>query len=134
MPAVDRKDASGGPAELIRRWRSGDFELIVSDGLLDELARVPEYPKLRPYIDTGEAEALPAALRDEAIVRDEPRDPPPLRSRDPDDDYLIALAATSGAALVSGDADLLDLPGELPVFSPQQFLEQLDRAPCSPGQ
>ncbi len=116
----------GAPAELIRRWRAGDFEIIVSDELLDELARVLKYPKLQRHIDKGEAKALLAALRADGIERDQPRDPPPLRSRDPDDDYLIALAAASGAGVVSGDRDLLDVRGELPVFSPMDFVEQLD--------
>lgn len=48
-------------------------------------------------------------------------------SRDPDDDYLIALARTARAdALVSGDADLTDLDlTDLPVLTPRQFLEDL---------
>ncbi len=122
----------GTPAELIRRWRAGHFELVLSEALLEELTRVLRYRKLRSLIDADEAAALIAALRAEARVYEQPREPPPQRSRDPDDDYLIALAAGSGSALVSGDADLLALSEKLPIFSPARFLEGLHRAP-SPG-
>jgi len=50
---------------------------------------------------------------------------PPVPSRDPDDDYLIALASAHRAALVSGDKELLALEGEIPVFSPRAFLDLL---------
>lgn len=124
---------AGTPAELIRRWRTGQFELVHSEELLDELAQVLRYPKLRPYVDSNDAGALIAALRADAILREQPTDPPPLRSRDPDDDYLIALAAVSGSALVSGDRDLLELSSRLPIFSPAHFLERLDGELRSPG-
>ncbi len=120
---------AGAPAQLIRRWRLGEFELVISGQLLDELTRVLGYPKLQAHVDTGEAEQILAALRADAVSQEQPDDAPPIRSRDPDDDYLIALAAGAGAALVSGDSDLLVLSGVLPVFSPAQFVEQLDQLP-----
>lgn len=120
---------SGAPAELIRRWRGGQVELVFSDALLDELGRVLRYPKLRRYVDADEAKGLIAALRTDGIKRGQPTDPPPVRSADPDDDYLIALATAAGAALVSGDRDLLDLPGGLPIYSPADFVARLDREP-----
>jgi predicted nucleic acid-binding protein len=51
-----------------------------------------------------------------------------VRSSDPGDDYLIALAAEQNAALVSGDRHLLDLKGRIPVYSPRDFLELVERA------
>jgi predicted nucleic acid-binding protein len=53
----------------------------------------------------------------------DPTDTPPRRSQDPDDDYLIALAASHKSALVSGDQHLLALTKELPVYSPRELLE-----------
>lgn len=43
-----------------------------------------------------------------------------LRSDDPVDDYLIALAA-----VISGDRHLLELSDRIPVYSPREFLELL---------
>ena len=45
-----------------------------------------------------------------------------MRSIDPDDDYLLILAADQRAALVSGDRHLLALAGQLPVQTPAEFL------------
>jgi predicted nucleic acid-binding protein len=51
---------------------------------------------------------------------------PPIRSADPGDDYLLALAARERAQLVSGDEHLLSLRRRAPVVSPRQFLELLE--------
>ena len=44
----------------------------------------------------------------------------------PGDDYLIALAEASRAAIVSGDGHLLGLRDELPVYSPAELLALLE--------
>ncbi len=48
-----------------------------------------------------------------------------LRSEDPGDGYLLALAARERAPLVTGDAHLLALADRVPVFSPREFLDKL---------
>ncbi len=68
-----------------------------------------------------------AALRDSAVVAEDPREPGPIRSADPDDDYLLALAYSTRSAVVSGDAHLLALAGRIPIYSPRAFLELLER-------
>jgi predicted nucleic acid-binding protein len=52
---------------------------------------------------------------------------PLLRGRwpDPGDDYLLALAAATQAALVSGDKHLLSLESALPIYRPTAFLDTL---------
>lgn len=60
-------------------------------------------------------------------IFNDPDDFPSVRSPDPDDDYLIALAARSRSVLVSGDSDLLSLSGQIPVRSPLEFLAMLER-------
>ena len=47
------------------------------------------------------------------------------RSRDPGDDYLLALAASEHAVLVTGDTDLLELSERLPIHTPRSFLASL---------
>lgn len=51
----------------------------------------------------------------------------PAVSRDPDDDYLVALAeAAEVDALVAGDKDLLTArPAIVPVVTPRAFLDRL---------
>jgi predicted nucleic acid-binding protein len=49
-----------------------------------------------------------------------------IQSPDPDDDYLIALANIARAVLVSGDKDLLGLSGQIPVYSPAEFVALIE--------
>ena len=103
----------------------GAFELIASHALLDELERALAYPKLRRYISEPDAGELVRWVAGNATVVADPETDPPVHSRDPDDDYLIALASAHRAALVSADKHLLALEGEIPVFSPRAFLDLL---------
>jgi putative PIN family toxin of toxin-antitoxin system len=108
------------------RWLAGDFELLVSDHLLSELGRALKYPKLRDRVSATEAAALIDLLMvSAAMVPDPPRPPP--RSRDAGDDYILALAASGSAVLVTGDRDILDLGSDLPIYSPSSFLASLDK-------
>lgn len=112
----------GTPAKLLRGWLEGAYELVVSPRLLDELARVLRYPKIARSVTRGEAEELLGLLRRQALVLDDPGEPPLLSSPDPDDDYLISLAASAQAVIVSGDAHLQSLANRIPVYSPARFL------------
>lgn len=76
-------------------------------------------------IAADEAAAFVAWLRRSATIADDPADPPPLLSADPGDDYLLALAASQKAMLVSGDGHPLALAGELPIRAPSDFLSLL---------
>ena len=51
--------------------------------------------------------------------------PQPAVPADPADDYLVAIAREWGAALVTGDQHLLNLPAMPTVVSPRQFLRLL---------
>jgi putative PIN family toxin of toxin-antitoxin system len=113
---------TGRPAKLLLAARAGGFELIISPQLLDELEAVLRRQKFRRYVDLDGVSAYLDLLRRDAQLAADPETPPPIRCMDPEDDYLIALAHSRSAALVSGDSDLLDLAEEIPVFSPAKFL------------
>jgi uncharacterized protein len=113
---------TGRPAELLLSARAGGFELVVSLLLLDELESVLQREKFRRYVGLDSVAAYLDLLRREAQLAADPETPPPIRCADPDDDYLIALAHSQSAALISGDSDLLELAGKIPVFSPAEFL------------
>lgn len=91
--------------------------------LLAELERALAYPKLRAHISAQDATAVVGLLAAGATSVDDPPQPPAVRSEDPGDDYLIALAAADRAALVSGDKHLLALRERIPVYSPRELLE-----------
>lgn len=117
----------GAPAETLDRWRSGEFDLVVSDSLLEELARTLAYERIASRLEPGEAELFVAGLREHAIVFEDPPPQDGLVAGDPGDDYLVALARAAGAhVLVSGDSHLLSLTKPRPpVVTPRTFLERL---------
>jgi len=118
---------SGAPAQLLARWLGGEFELIASDLLLEELERALGYPKLRARIPAGDAAAFVTLLRD-AAIHGRDLDAPPSRSDDPADDYLLALAEHERAVLVTGDRHLLALADRFPVRTARAFLAELQGA------
>ena len=117
--------AKGPSAEILRASRDGLFELVISETLLTELNRTLRYPKLRKRIPPEKAIAFANWIRDHGTLADDPQGPPPVRSRDPDDDYLLALAIDRKAYLVTGDRDLLAIATDLPILTPAQFATKL---------
>jgi uncharacterized protein len=116
----------GAPAELLRRWLAGDYELVVSDKVLAELKRVLLRPKFRKYL--SEAEAIEYVDLFHRLATAVP-DPPEVHglTPDPGDDYLVNLArAAKINFLVPGDPHLTDLSDPWPpVLTPRAFLERL---------
>jgi putative PIN family toxin of toxin-antitoxin system len=119
---------TGSPAEILRASRDGQFELIVSELLLAQLKRTLVYPKLRKRVPSENAAPFVNWIRDHGTVAEDPADPPPVSSRDPDDDYLLALAIDRRAYLVTGDQHLLVLSDDLPILTPAQFATKLREA------
>jgi predicted nucleic acid-binding protein len=119
--------AKGPSAEILRGSRDGQFELITSEMLLTELTRTLAYPRIRKRIPPEKAAAYVNWTRDHGHGRlaDDPVGAPPVGSRDPDDDYLLALAIDQRAYLVTGDQDLLVLSAHLPILTSAQFAAQL---------
>ena len=113
---------SGTPAKLLREVREGRYELIVSPLLLTELEGVLRRDKFRRYVDHPAVDDYIGLLRRDGRMAADPETAAPLRSVDPDDDYLIALAQSQNAILVSGDKHLLDLAGGAPILAPADLL------------
>ena len=110
----------------MRAWLDGAYELIVSPLLLEELERALGYPKLRERVTEAETQEVIELLRRGADLRDDPTRPPPVRSPDPGDDYLVALAAANQALIVSGDGHLLGLSDDMPAYAPAVFLALIE--------
>ena len=114
---------TGAPARLLELWLEGAFELVLSPHLLEETRRTLVSPKLGGRVRPAEAERFLELLTAQAHVAPDPTTTPPLRSADPQDDYLLSLAAAEDARLVSGDRHLLDLADDAPVLTPRAFLD-----------
>lgn len=117
----------GVPAQLIREWLDGAFELVVSPDLLVELRTVLARPKVRSYVSEDQVAEYLALLRRLAIVKSDPKFEPGL-TPDPGDDYLVALARASDVDyLVASDPHLTGLGSTAPpIHGPRQFLGLLE--------
>ena len=118
----------GVPSDIIRAWRRGAFELVVSPWLLDELTSTLLRPKFGRWVSENDAVAFVEVVRLAAIVAPDPSEVQAI-SRDPNDDYLIALARAADAhVLVPGDRDLPSIEGNAPpIVSPRRFLGSLEQ-------
>lgn len=119
---------SGAPAQLIRQWHQGLFDLVVSAELLNELSRALSREKFRRYVTKPEAMRFVVWLRHAGELVEDPPLEPGLTA-DPGDDYLVALArAASATFIVSGDRHLTGLNNpQPPVLTPSEFSERLNR-------
>jgi len=97
--------ARGPSAEALRNNRDGAFELVVSELLI--------------------AAAFVSWVRDHGTLAEDLPDPPPVSSPAPDDDYLLALAISRRASLVTGDQHLLGLREDFPILTPAEFVKKL---------
>lgn len=99
--------------------------MVASPKLVKELRGVLLREKFRRYATEQEAYRFVEAIERLAIVVQDPGDVARV-SKDPNDDYLVALAVSVSGILVSGDQHLLDLDQLEPrVLRPREFLESV---------
>jgi uncharacterized protein len=102
------------PCLLYHELTGTRFELIVCSELLAEVVDALRKPYFAKHVNESGVEDIVAGIAEAATVVE---DPVEVRSvlRDPEDDYLLALARQADAeAIVTGDRDLLDHLGLLP--------------------
>ena len=114
----------GTPARVVEAVADGAITAVVTQHLLDELVAVLIRPKFRRWISVADAIAFVESLGGHAYLRDDPG-PPKTKVRDPNDDYLVALAETADAVIVTGDDDLLAAGIQPPAITPAQLLARL---------
>jgi putative PIN family toxin of toxin-antitoxin system len=114
----------GTPARVAEAVADDAITAVVTQHLLDELAAVLIRPKFRRWISVADAIAFVESLGGHADLRDDPG-APTTGVRDPNDDYLVALAEAADAVIVTGDNDLLAAEIEPPAITPAQLLARL---------
>ncbi len=86
----------GASFRIVQRWLArGDFEVIMCPELMAEVTDVlTERPRLRKWIDLTTAHEYIATI---STLADLVADPAPIATttRDPGDDYLVALAVNT---------------------------------------
>jgi len=115
---------SGPPYRILKAWRDGKVQLLVSPSILDEYRRIGAElalqfgdVDLRPFLDllTIQAEIVlaPGLL---TVIRDDPSD----------DKFLEAAVAGKASYIVSGDKHLLNLfefQG-IQILKPKDFVQR----------
>lgn len=130
VSAALARSPAAPPALVLDAALDGQVELVASPTLLAEVRSVLMRPRLRRYLSLDEAARFVADLASQTTLATDGSRPHPAVCRDPNDDYLVALAVKTGAAaIVTGDRDLLELPDPpVAVITPREFLQRLDAA------
>lgn len=117
---------SGTTGRLVRAGLQRRFTFVICRRLVAELDTVLRRQAFRRYLTIAEVAQFVEAIEGVADVEADPTEIDAV-SRDPDDDYLLALAAAAHVdCVVSGDGDLLDVEDpEVPVNTPRWLLDQL---------
>ena len=115
------------PGQILRLWRAEEFQLIVSDHILNELAQTLVAPYFVRRLQVEVAQEVIDALRSDAVIQ-------PIQAvssgvaTHPEDDLVIAAALSAKVPfLVSGDKQLLRLAAieQTRLVTPRTFLEVL---------
>ena len=114
---------SGPPYQVLNAWQSGEFELVVSQEILDEYRRVGEIlAKERPKIDLN---PILNFVIEHARVYKSAKLKEPI-CEDPDDDKFFACALAGGSKIIiSGDKHLLKVSGYkgIEALKPRDFMD-----------
>ncbi len=120
----------GTPANIIDRWEEGEFDVAVSDPLLDELERALGYDRIKKYFrGTDFNKNIFIKHLQETTILVKPLIRLKVITDDPDDNRLLECAVTSGSSyIISGDQHLLDLKEYqgIQILSPAGFVVLLE--------
>lgn len=124
----------GGPAEVVAAWFAGEFDLVLSEHILEGTARAWSKPYFRTRYTHAEVRDTLALLRVNArfIV---PVDTIHGVCEDEEDDLVLATAIAGDVPyLVSGDKGMLALGRyqDVTILTPRDFLDLLDRQSDEP--
>ena len=115
----------GNPAKIVRWWLEGEFDVLVSQPIIDEILRVSGYERIqKKYAQVRENRLEYAALIAEQALWIEPQEKLDVIAADESDNRYVECAVAGGAQyIITGDEHLLEL-GEyegIRVLTPAAF-------------
>ena len=120
---------SSTPGQLLHRWREKQFELVVSDHILGELAPTLANPYFREHLTPQQRAGTIALFQSEAQVTQITAAVQGIATH-PEDDMVLATAVSGQADfVVTGDRPLQQV-GEyhsVAIVSPRAFLDVLTK-------
>lgn len=114
---------AGPPYEILKAWRDGKINLVISTAILEEYQRVVE--KLAQEFRGVDVTRILNLLTVSAEIIHAPPLPEPVCSDLEDDKFLACAIAGSAAYVISGDKQLLKVSrhGNVKVVNPRWFVE-----------
>lgn len=120
---------TGPPAQIIQHWENDQFEVVISPAIVDEIARVLEYPRLvdRYHQIKQHRSTFLAMLQETAIMVHPNQKLSVVQTDESDNRYLECAVAGQAQYLVTGDPHLLQLGSYqgLVILNPAAFLTLL---------
>ena len=119
----------GHPAQILFAWRAGEFELVASGPILDDLRRVLFYPHIRKRHQWSDEE-IHLFVESMALAAT----PTPGRLKvtvvvdDPSDNKILACAKEGQVDYIVASDEHLTMLGSfagIPIIPPRRFLEIL---------
>lgn len=125
----------GGPAEIIAAWFAGEFELVLSEHILDGTIRAWSKPYFRTRYTHAEIQDTLMLLRVEARFVVPVNTIHGVCNDDEDDRVLTTAVAGTVPYLVSGDKGMLSLGHYqgVTILTPRVFLKLLDQQSNEPS-
>lgn len=117
---------SSVPYHLLEAWRNGEYILITSPPIIEEIKDVLVRPEKKFSLTGYEIERVVYALRNYAFVTSGTYQVKAVKS-DPDDDKFIAAALEGSAShIISGDKHLLSIQEYqgIKIVTARNFLEK----------
>ncbi|UCG25627.1 MAG: putative toxin-antitoxin system toxin component, PIN family [Chloroflexota bacterium] len=120
----------GNPAKIVRWWLEGQYDVLVSQPVIDEILRVTGYERIqKKYSQVRENRLEFAALIAEQALWIEPQEKLDVISSDQSDNRYVECAVAGGANyIITGDEHLLEL-GEyegIMVLTPAAFVALME--------
>lgn len=121
---------AGAPARVLDLWRRQDFQVVVSEPLLEEYRRALLYERVasRHGMGVSDITEVVEGFREFAVLVT-PGETISAIQEDPQDNRVLECALAGGAAyVVSGDYHLLKLKAfrDIQILSSSQFLAVLE--------
>ncbi len=121
--------STGTLADLLNRWRDGQFQLIISEHILDEIARAWIKPYWQRRFASERVKLALALLREEAEITPIAVNVQGVATHSEDDVVLATAVSARVDYLVTGDKGLLQLEHyqDIVMLTPRAFLNVLEQ-------
>jgi putative PIN family toxin of toxin-antitoxin system len=115
---------TGPPYEILKAWRDGRVQLLVSPSILDEYRRIGGELALK--FQGVDLKAILDLLTVQAEIVLAPSLPPVIRNDPTDDKFLEAAVAGNASHIISGDKHLLTLSEfqGIQILKPKGFVQR----------